>query len=485
MTDIYQSVTEDRKLANKWLVLTAIMLGSVLTPLDSSIVNTVLPTITTHFHTDISIVQWVPTVYLLAISCLILLNGRLGDMVGHKSIFLYGLAAFTVASILCGSSLNIWMLIVCRVLQGLAASMIIAVSFALVVAAFPATERGKALGFYATGVGVAMALGPTLGGVIAEHISWRYIFFINIPIGIAALFWGARVIPRGDIKPGQRLDIPGVFTVIVFLPALLIYFNRGVEWGWVSPVSFTLLVVALAFGALFLQIERTSKQPTLSLTLFTDRVFNLASLSSFLYFIAFSTFIFLTPFYLKFVLHYSIFKVGLIMITYPVVSLIVAPLIGTASDRFGTRVFAVGGVCIFALGLFLLSGLKESATTFDVILRLAIVSVGGNIFGTPNNSTVMGRVPPQYMGIASGLLAAMRYVGMAFGIAIAGAILYSQAPVSASIDPGSFSPADIDEFMNGLRWAYIAGAAFAAIAALTSVLAIRHRPRALGQELAL
>ena len=476
MTVVDQATIGKKKPSNKWLVLAAIMLGSFITPLDSSIVNTILPAITASFHTDISIVQWVPIVYLLAISCLIMLYGRLGDMIGHKRVFLFGIAAFTVTSILCGSSQNIWMLISFRILQGLSASMILAVSFALVVATFPATERGKALGIYATVANTALAMGPTLGGLIAEHISWRYIFFINIPIGIAALLWGSRVIPRGGTKPGQRLDFPGALAAFVFLPALLLYFNRGEEWGWASPVSLMLLIAAIVFGVLFFWIERISKQPMLQLKLFTNRVFIFATVSYFLCNVAVMTFIFLTPFYMKFVLDYSIFKVGLVMAAYPLIGMAIAPWVGTASDRFGTRVFAVSGLCIGALGFFLFSDLKESAVVFNVVLCLLITGIGFALFGTPNNSTIMGSVPPEYLGITSGVITAMRYVGMVFGIAIAGAILYSMAPVATSTDPGSFTPADIGEFMNGIHWAYIGGAFASAIGAVSAVFAIhRHR----------
>jgi len=477
MTDISQSVTEEKKLENKWLVLVAILLGSLMTPIDSSIVNTVLPIITASLHTDISIVQWVPTVYLLAISCLIMLFGRLGDMILHRRIFLYGVAAFIVTSILCGSSQTIWMLIACRALQGLAASMTTAVGFALVVAAFPTTERGKGLGIYAAVMNVALALGPTLGGLIAEHLGWRYIFFINVPIGIAALLWGSRIIPRGSTKPGQRLDLAGALAAFVFLPTLILYFNRGEDLGWASPVCLTLLAIAVVFGMLFFWIERASKQPMLNLALFANRVFSFASLSYFLYNVAYMALIFLTPFYLKFVLQYSISRVGLVMAALPATAMIVAPFVGTASDRLGTRVFAIGGMCIAALGLFLFSSLQESASAFDVVWRLALTGLGIGIFATPNNSTIMGSVPPQHLGITSGVTAAMRYVGMVFGIAVAGTILYGLAPISASTNPGSFSSTDIDEFMYGLRWAYISGAAVAATGALTSILAIRRRPQ--------
>jgi len=475
MPDNYQSLTEEKKPPSKWLVMAVIMLGVFMIPLDTSIVNTILPSITVYFHTDISIVQWVPTVYLLAISCLIMLYGRLGDIIGHKKIFLYGLAGFTVSSMLCGLSQNIWMLIVFRVLQGLVAGMPIAVGFALAVAAFPPEERGKALGFYATSIGVAMALGPTAGGAIAEHLGWRYIFFINVPIGVVSFISCSRVIPQGSRKPGQRLDIPGALAFAVFLPVLLLYFNRGEAWGWASPVSITMLSVAVVLGGLYFWIERTSKQPMVNLKIFTQKVFSLSLLSYFLYFICFSAFIFLTPFYLKFVLGYSIFKVGLVMAAAPIVALVSAPLSGMASDRFGTRIFAISGMCIAALGLFLLSTLNESDSAFDVVWRLGVTSFGGAIFATPNNSTIMGNVPPEHLGIASGLLAAMRYMGMVFGIAITGAILYGLAPITASADPSSFTSENMRDFMNGLQWAYIAGAFAAVASALTSTLAIKRR----------
>lgn len=482
MTNEY-NVNNDSAMVNgnqsrsKWLVLTAVMLGTIMTPLDGSIVNTVLPSITAFFHTDISIVQWVPTIYLLTICCLILLFGRLGDIIGYKKVFMYGLAAFIVTSVLCGASQNIWMLIVFRALQGFAASMIMAMGYAIVTAVFQPTERGKALGIYAIGIAVGLGLGPTLGGLVTEHLSWRYVFFINVPIGIAALIWGFRIIPRGSTKPGQRLDWAGALTALIFLLALLLYANRGEDWGWMSPLSRVMLAVMLVFGVVFFRLEQTSEQPMLNLSIFANRTFAFASLSSLLSFMALYALIFLTPFFLTYVLHFTILKVGLIMIASPVVTLFVAPLSGAASDRIGTRIFAVSGMCIAAIGLFLFSRLGESATAFDVAWRLAVTGLGVGLFQSPNNSTVMGNVAPWQLGIASGILAAMRNVGMVLGIAVAGAILYGLAPVSMSASPGSFTPTEINEFMNGLHWAYITGASLAVIAAFTSILAIGRRTR--------
>jgi EmrB/QacA subfamily drug resistance transporter len=455
----------------RWLILLAVMLGTIVTPLDASIVNTILPSITTTFRTDIAIVQWVPTVYLLTVCCLILLFGRLGDIAGHKKVYLYGLAAFVIASVLCGSSQHIWMLVVFRALQGLAASMIMSVGLAIVTAAFPSSERGKAMGIYAIGIAVGLGLGPTLGGLIAEYLSWRYVFFINVPIGIAAILWGLRVIPLGRTNPGQRLDWYGTLTSLIFLLGLLLYANRGESWGWTSPESLVALVTGVIFGVVFFWIEHASTQPMLNLALFANRKFSFASISALLSFMALYALVFLTPFYLTFALHYSILKVGLVMAASPVVTLFIAPISGALSDRIGTRVLAVCGMFIAALGMYFLSRLQQSSQVFDVVWRLAFASLGSGMFQSPNNSAIMGSVPPRYLGISSGVLAAMRNMGMVLGIAISGLVLYTVAPSAASLHPGSFTGSQIAEFLSGLRWAYITGAALAAVSALTSLLA--------------
>jgi len=232
---------------------------------------------------------------------------------------------------------------------------------------------------------------------------------------------------------------------------------------------------AVVFGALFFWIERTSKQPMLNLALFSNRRFRFASISTLLSFVALYAIVFLAPFYLLFVLHFSILKVGLALIASPLATMFVAPVSGAMSDRFGTRVFAVVGMCIAAAGLYLMSGLNASDNAWDVVWRLVVIGIGLGMFQSPNNSEIMGSVPPWHLGIASGIIAAMRNVGMVLGIAIAGAVLYNLAPFAATAEPGSFSPSEMQEFLRGLHWAFISGAALAATAALTSLLAIDRK----------
>lgn len=471
MSQIDRPTVAETGFEKKWLVLIAVMLGTFLAPLDASIVNTVLPDITRYFETEISIVQWVPTVYLLTISCLILLYGRMGDMFGHKNIFIYGVAGFTIASALCGISQSIWMLIVFRAVQGLAAGMLMAVGLAIVTSVFPPQERGKAIGVYAVAIAAALSLGPTLGGLIAEYLNWRYVFFVNVPIGIIAVTWGIRVIPRGSKVSGQSLDYAGAIIASIFLVTMLLYANRGEDWGWVSPLPLALLGTSIVFAGLFYWIERRTIQPMLNMSLFSSWQFSFASLAALLSFMALYAVVFLVPFYLSLVLGYSIIKVGLVMAASPIATLLIAPVSGILSDRIGTRVFTVCGIFIAAIGLLLLSGLNESSGVWDVIWRLVITGFGMGMFQSPNNSAIMGSVSPRFMGIASGTIAAMRNVGMVIGIAVAGAVLYSLAPDATSFRGDVLPPGLRGEFVTGLRWAFITAAIFAGIGSLSSIAA--------------
>jgi EmrB/QacA subfamily drug resistance transporter len=459
----------------KWMVLAAVMLGGIMGPIDASIVNIVLPSITNFFHADIAIAQWVLTAYLLTISSLLLPYGRLGDMLGFKRVYLVGLATFTATSVLCGLSQSIGMLISFRALQGVGAGMTMAVSFAIITSVFPPEERGKALGINAIAIAAGLAIGPTLGGVIAQHLGWRFVFFINVPIGIAALVWVLRVVPRGLTRSGLRLDLPGAITAFVSLLCLVLYANRGQSWGWSSSPALILLSMAIISGLLFVHIERRASQPMLNLGLLANRTFSLASLSSLINFMAQYATVFVTPFYLMSVLHFSVEKVGWVMAASPIAILCVAPASGAMSDRIGTRLLAVCGTAIGSVALFLMSGLDASASPFDVMWRLALCGFGTAIFQSPNNSAVMGSVPRAYLGVASGILATMRNVGMVLGITVAGAVVYGFAPFATSQPPSSFTSVQCQQFLSAVQWTYVAGAVLAATASLTSIAASKRR----------
>jgi EmrB/QacA subfamily drug resistance transporter len=456
---------------NKWKILSAVMLGVIMGPIDGSIVNVVLPTIASYFQTDYALVQWVPTIYLLSICSFILVYGRLGDIYGYKRIFLTGLACFAGASLLCGLSRTIWMLIIFRAVQGLTVAMQMALGLAIVTSAFHPRERGKAIGIYATAIALGLMLGPVLGGVIAKYLSWRFVFFINVPIGIIAFIWGGRMIPAEEKKTEQRLDMAGAALAFAFLFSMMLYANRGETLGWFSGWGLVLLLCAIVLGWLFVHVERKVEQPMLNLKIFANRRFSFACLSSMLNFMGLYTVVFLTPWYLADALRKDVFSVGMVMMAFALLTFFIGPLSGALSDRIGYRGLGIAGMLIHAAGLVLLSRLGTTADNLDVAWRLVVCGFGAGMFQSPINSAVMGSAPAQFRGIAASLLAVMRNTGMAFGIAVSGAVVYNVAPFTTRGLAGPFSGAQLDIFINGLHWSYLTGALFSVLSATAVLLA--------------
>jgi EmrB/QacA subfamily drug resistance transporter len=460
----------DAQYARRYAVLSAIMLGNIMGPIDASIVNVILPTIADFFHASIATAQWVPMIYLLTISSLLLLYGRLGDIFGYKRVYLLGLAGFIVASALCGLSPTIRSLILFRGLQGLAAGTMMAVPFAILTASFPPAQRGRALGINAVSVSAGLAIGPSLGGFVTSVLGWRFAFLINIPIGIFGLLWARRVLPDLKGEPG-KLDLCGATAAFVSLSGFLLFVNRSQGMG-VGYGTGLLLAVAVLAGVTFVWIERRSAHPMLDLGLFRDVTFSFANVSALLNFICQYVMVFLTPFYLQRALHRAPRTVGLIMTSFPLAVMAVAPFSGALSDRIGTRGPACAGAATCALSLCLMGLLPPTAGARDVVWRLALFGLGTGLFQSPNNSAVMGSAPRPHLGVASGILATMRNMGMVLGVAAAGAALYAFVPPEILEKPALETP-EVAVFLRGLRYAYATGAAATGLAAATSLIRTR------------
>ncbi len=455
----------------RYRVLAAVMLGGIMGPIDASIVNVILPTLASFFGAPIAIAQWVPLIYLLTISSLLLFYGRLGDILGYKRVYLAGLACFVVTSGLCGLAPTIYWLIACRAIQGIGAGMMMSVPFAILTAVFQPHERGRALGINAISISAGLALGPTLGGLLTSLWSWRLVFLINIPIGIAGLLWAAKVIPDLKGKPG-RVDVAGAISAFVCLFSLLFFINRvqHAGMGLITGLAITAAVVA---GACFFYIETHSAQPMVNLALFKNRTFTLGTAGSLLNYASQYILVFLTPFYLQRVIHYSPDKVGLLMTCFPLSVMAAAPFSGALSDRLGTRELAIAGTTLCAAALVAMAFLPVYAPALAVGWRLALFGLGTGIFQSPNNSAVMGSVPRPHLGIASGILSTARNTGMAMGIAAAGLILYSLVPPAAVAQEHLSGPEAIS-FLGGLKYAYLFGAGLSALAALFCFMQVRH-----------
>ncbi len=408
----------------KWWVLVAIGTGTFMSALDGSVVNAVLPVLRDQLRTDIATVEWVVTVYLLVVSGLLLGFGRLGDARGHRTVYLWGVGGFIASSALCGLAPSAEWLIAFRALQAISASMQFANSPAILTKTFPPQQRGQALGLQATMTYLGLTVGPSLGGFLAQHWSWRAIFYINVPVGAVALFLSARyVVPDAPERIEQGFDWAGASTFFAGLLALLLGLNQGHAWGWSSPATLLLLASSIALLAVFLRIERRVPRPMLDLSLFARPAFAGATASAVINYVCVYGILFLVPFYLIEGRGLGPARAGLLLTAQPLVMMFVAPLAGTISDRIGTRIPAMVGMALLALGLFLLSRLGEATPLAHVAAALAVCGLGTGIFIAPNNSALMGAAPPNRQGIAAGVLATARNAGMVLGVGLAGAIL--------------------------------------------------------------
>ncbi len=433
-----------------------------MTPLDSSAVNVILPVLQREFALApeaLGQLAWVALAYLLVIGSLILPVGRLGDLWGFRRLFLLGVFGFIVASALCGMAPTLAWLIAARVLQGLAACVMMALSPGMVTAIFPPQERGRAMGVVGMGIALGLVAGPVLGGLLTSALSWRWVFYINLPIGLLGGFWCWRQIPNlpaGDPRP---VDWAGAGLATAAIGGILLAITQGPEWGWGSP----LVVIALGVGTLalvtFLLVERRIPYPMLDLGLFANRTFAGGNLATMLNFLGQFCAIFLTPLLLQRGLDLSPQRAGMVLAVLPIAVLIVAPVSGALSDRWGTRTLAVLGEVLVAGGLVGMAFALSAGTVPALLPWLALIGVGTGLFQSPNTSAIMGSVPRTHLGIGGGVLATMRNLGMALGTAVSSAVASSGM---AHLGQGGAALA------HGIRLGYLVGAGFVLLGAVAS-----------------
>jgi EmrB/QacA subfamily drug resistance transporter len=449
----------------KWLVLLAVGLSTFMAGLDESITNTLLPVLSRVFSVDVSTIVWVMTIYLLVVSGFLLGFGRLGDLRTHKVVYVWGLGIFILGSALCSFATTSTMLIGFRALQAFGAAMIFANTPAIISRNFPATQRGQALGLMATAVYLGLSLGPSLGGWLAEAFGWQVVFYINIPVGLMAIGLSLRFIPNEVPVEAEPFDWAGGATFLSGLVALLLALDQGHAWGWTAPITLLILAIGLFLLGLFILIERRTRHPMLDLSLFNNWLFLAAAVSAILNYIALFTILFALPFYLITGRGLGSEQAGLLLITQPIVMAVVAPISGTLSDRFGSRLLAAFGMTILAVGLWKLSGLNAQSALKEVPLTLCVTGLGIGLFTSPNNNSMMGSAPSNRQGIASATLATARNIGMVLGVALPSAIL---ATVLSHSQENSMA------LYMGIRASFWVATAIALLGALTS--AVRGRP---------
>jgi len=465
--------------ANKWATFAILAIGVLMATLDSSIVNISLPVIAHYFGVPLNgAVEWVTIAYLVVVAGILLTVGRLADTIGHKPIWVAGLIIFTVGSALCGAASSLGMLIAARALQGLGGAFIMAISPAMLTSAFPPEERGRALGWNAVIVALGVSIGPTLGGIITENLTWRWIFFVNVPIGVIGVIATLRVLKERMRRGRGRFDPLGALLLAVGLVALTSGLSFGQEWGWSSPLLRAVLATSVVALAALIVVERRVPHPVIDLALLRQRVFLSANVSLVLSFLALFAVSFMLPFYLEELRGFPTEKAGLLLTPLPLTIAVLAPISGSFADRIGTRWLAAGGLAIACTGLFFISQLNAQNSTWDIIWRLVLVGAGQAMFQSPNNSALMGAASREQQGSASGFLATGRVVGQSVSVALAGAIFTSLGGAAAGSILASqghtLSAAQVSALQQTFSYAFhvtfIVCASIAAIGVFTSLV---------------
>jgi EmrB/QacA subfamily drug resistance transporter len=455
----------------KWRVLVAIAFGTYVATMDFSIVNIALPTLSREFNASPDTVIWATLAFSLSATSLTLTAGRAGDLFGRRRVYLTGWLIFTIGMAGVGLAQSIGQLIALRALQATGMSMVVANGSALVVEAFPASERGRALGGTNAAVGAGLTSGPILGGLILSLFDWRAIFYLRVPFGLAAFLMVLLIVRERSSQTGaRRLDIPGAVTLFCALGGTILAMNRGVAWGWTSPVILGLFALGLVAFAAFIRIERRSPSPIVSLALFRIRSFSLSALTLTLNFVGQAAVTFLMPFYLIQVHGYSTARAGFVIVTIPALMLAFAPFSGYIADRFGFRYQQALGSALVTLGLLSLATLTADEPMAAIMARLALIGLGSAIFQSPNSSAIMGSVPPHQLGTASASVATARNIGNATGLALMGTILVAVASSQLGVSGVSADQIPPATLLDGIRAGFLAGGMISVLAVVVAAL---------------
>ncbi len=404
--------------------------------------------------------------------------GRLADLIGRRSIWLVGLVIFTAGSAVSGAAPSLDLLIAARALQGVGSACMLATGLAILSDTFPPSERGRALGINAIALALGASAGPTLGGLITEHLDWRWIFYVNVPIGLVAVVASYLVLPQASRRGQGHFDVIGAVLLGAGVAGLNLGLSFGQEWGWTSPLLILTLVVSAGALVGAVLYERRAASPLLDLHLFHNRVFSSALVSLVFSMLALFAIGFLLPFYLEELRGFSTQEAGLLLTPFSLTIAVVGPIAGSLADRYGSRWLAPVGLAIMAFGLVQLTRIGADSTLPELIVPLVVGGLGQGLFLSPNSNSLLSATPRAEQGQASGVLATGRIVGQSLSVAVAGAVFASLGGAAAGMSLISFrghlSGADLvatqETFLTALHTAFLVCAAFAALGVITALV---------------
>jgi EmrB/QacA subfamily drug resistance transporter len=455
----------------KWWTLAAVSFGLFMIMLDNTVVNVALPSIQRDLDTDLAQLQWIVTGYALSFAALMLIGGKLADAYGRRLLFVVGILVFTLASLWCGLASSGDMLIAARVVQGVGAALMNPATLSIIAATFPPRERGMAIGIWAGVSALALAIGPLVGGLLTQHLSWHWIFFVNVPVGVLGIAASYLLIRESKDETHESLDLPGLATSALGLFALTYGLIEANHYGWGSARIVGSFVVAAVSLVAFVVIEQRRRAPMLDLSLFRSGTYAGANVAMLLVALAMFGVFFFVSLYMQNVLGYSAVQTGAAFLPMTVVIILCAPIAGKLSDRHGSRWLMAVGMVLLGAQLLYFSQLGTDASFWNLLPAFFVGGLGMGLTMTPTAAAATRAVPVDKSGVGAAVLNAMRQVGGSVGIALMGAIVAQAAA----------GRAPIDGFMAGFERALLTAAAIAFAGAVVAFALVR--PEA-GQEAA-
>ncbi len=452
----------------KWWTLGAVAVGLFMIMLDNTVVNVAVPSIQRDLGVGLSELQWIVTGYALSFAALMMSGGKLADLFGRRRIFVIGIVIFTVSSLFCGLADSGESLIGWRIVQGVGAALMNPATLAIISATFPPRQRGMAIGIWAGVAALALAIGPLVGGLLTEHLSWSWVFLVNVPVGVLGVAASYLLIDESrDTSEEQRLDLAGLVTSGLGLFALTYGLIEANTYGWSSGRIVGSFVAAGVLLGSFVALELRQRVPMLDLTLFKNGTFAGANVVILMVGLAMFGVFFFVSLYMQNILGFSAVQAGAAFLPMTVLIILVAPIAGKLSDRIGSRWLMTGGMTLIGIQLLYYSTLGTNANFWDLLPALLIGGVGMSLTMTPSAAAIIGSVPVDKSGVGSAVMNSMRQVGGSIGVALIGAII--AAKVGDRRSP--------EAFVDGFSTALVVASCFAfagAIVAAATVRKVRH-----------
>jgi len=445
VTDRYgHLITEEN---SKWWALAAMCFALFMIMLDNTVMNVALPSIQDDLGASVAALEWVVNGYTLSFAVLLATGGRLGDILGRRRMFLLGVILFAISSATAGLAPSTTALVISRITQGVGAALMMPATLSIITNAFPAAERGRAIGTWAGVSALALALGPLLGGFLVEHVSWRAIFYLNIPVAagaVAATLFAVR--ESRDETVGREIDWAGTAILTGGLTALVLALIEGNEWGWTSAPVLGLFAGAIVLLGAFVVVESRVKAPIVDFDFLRNRNFVGASIVAFIISFSMLGMFFFMALYIQNILAYSPLEAGIRFLPTTLVIMVLAPIAGRLTDRIGPRPLIVAGLAIVAVSLFMQAQIDVDSTYSILLIPFILMGVGIALTMSPMSTAAMNAVAETKAGLASGLLSMSRMIGGTFGVAVLGAIFQAQghSSLEEALDGVGVSPAQID-----------------------------------------